>query len=263
VEERVTDESKKEGVLSIKTEIPSELWGDLLTFFKRIAGPLAESSDFLSDKIRYFRFRSALRTIQRAKEIAADADIQVHQVPTRFLVSFLEQCSLEDEGSDLTELWAGLLVSAAEKYDDRHAAYANILSQIGPRDALLLKAIFNRYKEAKLSELQAMLTAYAAIDAGSNWDGQTMISLDDHHKPPHMLLMAGNSAGRMGGDFVDQNIKSLPVLERQNLIKVRATVGVHINRPEEMFVVSAVLTPLGFGFVNACERQLAASKVNK
>jgi hypothetical protein len=98
--------------IQAKIEVPADVPRDIVGFFKRLAGPLAEATDFLSDKIRYYRFKSAMKTVMRAKEINAQSGISPNEIPLKFLVPFLEDCSLEEEDSPLIEQWAKLLSSA-------------------------------------------------------------------------------------------------------------------------------------------------------
>ena len=67
--------------------------------------------------------------------------------------------------------------------------------------------------------------------------------------------MAGSAPN---GDYGEsqasqQNIQSLLILERQNLIKIQAAEGHTGTKERNVFVVNAVLTPLGYDFVMACE----------
>ncbi len=233
--------------------VPKEVWGDLAGFVKQIFGPVSEAADLLSDKIRFVRFKTALKTIRRAKELAEEENLDLKQVPLKFLVPFLEQCSLEEEDSELIEQWARLLVSAATEYDVHHPAFVDILSQIGPNEAKLLKHIWEIRKKEGFNKLKTLLSIYAE-DTASHY-GSKKVSLDEWEKRG-FLIMAGSVDAL--GDHRDsertvQNIRSLLILERQNLIKIQAVEGKHTPTDKGVFVVNAVLTPLGYEFVSACE----------
>lgn len=76
-------------------EIPKELSKGIFEFVQQLLGPVAEASSFLTDKIRFHRWKSALNTLIRATEMIKENNISVSEVPLKFLVPFLEKCSLE------------------------------------------------------------------------------------------------------------------------------------------------------------------------
>lgn len=248
----MSDHSDKNDV-SINVSLPKEITGELANFVGRILGPLGDTADLLSDKIRFVRYQSALKVMRLAKEMAEAADLEPKQVPLKFLVPFLEQCSLEDEDSELIERWAKLLVSAVTEHDPYHSAFVDILSQIGPNEANLLKHIWKRRKDEGFDKLKALLTIYGE-DTGSYY-GSKAISLDEWERDG-FLIMAGSSISKHNEqttELRENNIKSLSILERQNLIKIKAASGKHSKTDMQVFVVNAALTPLGYDFVSACE----------
>lgn len=135
----------------MKIELPSEVTKEATAEFKRLISPLCEGAELLSDKIRFYRFRSALLALREAKRLAKESDIDFKNVPIKFLVPFLENCSLEDEDSELINLWANLLTSAADSYDSSLNTFTKILSEIGPREASLLKNIIQTADESIFS----------------------------------------------------------------------------------------------------------------
>ena len=121
-----------------------EVAKETLAFCQRILGPVAEATDFLTDKIRYYRWRSALRTLARAREFTEELGIEPQPVPVKFLVPFLENCSLEEEESQLLDKWARLLSSATAQFRDEHLTYSNILSHIGPSEAQIMADLWRK-----------------------------------------------------------------------------------------------------------------------
>jgi len=84
---------------NITLKVPVDVTRSAVGFLQRILRPVAEATDFLSDKIRYYRFRSAIRTLERAQEITVQSGITPKELPLKFLVPFLEECSLEEDGA--------------------------------------------------------------------------------------------------------------------------------------------------------------------
>ncbi|MGV2136936.1 hypothetical protein ACQZ45_03060 [Agrobacterium sp. 16-2014-1-2a] len=109
--------------------------------------PLSELSQLIADKVRYLRWKSAIKTLERAREIAAKRGGTLSCPPLKFFLPFMEGCSLEpdhteDGGStDLTNEWANLLSSAAEELKSDHLIFTRILREITVREAKLLNRI--------------------------------------------------------------------------------------------------------------------------
>lgn len=241
--------------LVVNLDIPKEVWGDVAGLLGQVFGPAGQAGEWLSDKIRFFRFKSALKTLKKAKEIVDNEGIILKEIPIKFLVPFLEKCSLEDEGSELINQWANLLVSAGSEYKANHPAFVDILSQIGPSEARLLKRIWQIRRSQGYDSLKTVLELYDQETA--QYFGQKPVSIDEWEERG-FLVMAGSHPGslgdRRGTVMADQIIRSLQLLERQNLIKIQTVFGEHVTTSEEVYVVNAVLTPLGFEFVSSCER---------
>lgn len=223
----------------------------LADFAQRLFGPLAEGADWLTDQIRFFRFRSWVKVLTRAEQIAKEASIEAKRLPIKFLVPLMEKCSLEEEESELIELWARLLVSAASDFESKHALYVDILSQIGSNEALLLRHIWEDAKDKSYSELDMLLGLY---NQGSYWGSRNLEAIEREGEGFTMIVGSRSPVSEKlrGGGTEKQNVHSLLVLERQNLIKIqshRAAGG----SDQEHFIIKAVLTPLGFDFVRCCE----------
>ncbi len=126
--------------LIVNLNLPPELVG----FVERLFGPVLELADWGADYIRFARWKTGVKVFTRAQEIAKDARIEPKQVPVKFLVPFMEKCSLEDEDSQLVDLWAKLLVSAFDDFGSKHTVFVDILSQIGPSEAKTLRCMWER-----------------------------------------------------------------------------------------------------------------------
>jgi hypothetical protein len=122
-------------------KVPEDVTRDTVNFGKRILGAAAELGDLLSDRIRFQRYRSAIKTLNRAAQVAKADGVHPKQIPLKFLVPFLEECSLEDEESPLIEQWAALLVSAAEGFDPLHVAIKEVLKNISSKEAEIIQGL--------------------------------------------------------------------------------------------------------------------------
>jgi hypothetical protein len=121
--------------------LPEPIGEAALAFFQKLLGPVAEAGEILSDKIRFYRWKSSLKTIQRAREIARERNLKVEEVPLKFLIPFLEKSSLEEEDSPLLERWAILLSSSANDPSKAMAIYTDILSRLSPEDVRALDLV--------------------------------------------------------------------------------------------------------------------------
>ena len=228
--------------IDIDPSIPPDVWKDVASVLIRIFGPIAELSDLLSERIRFFRFKSAVKVLHRANEISEKSGVELKPLPVKFLVPLLEKCSLEEEDSDLTEQWARLLVSASSGYNPQHPVFVDILSQIGPYEAQLLKHIWKRQHKSGFDKLVSLLDVYAE-ETRSYYGGELRVSLDEEEAAPNkFMIMAGSmpekrsQSANASTDLQDQNIQSLLVLERQNLIKIKAVKGPHETKERKVFV---------------------------
>jgi hypothetical protein len=137
--------------VKINLKVPEDVTRDTVSFARRILGPVAELGDLFSDKVRFLRFRSAAKTLNRAAEIAKEQGISPKAVPMKFLVPFIEDCSLEEEDSPFIEQWAALLASAAKGFDPLHVAIRDVLKNISSKEAALIEALGGAI-EAKMLE---------------------------------------------------------------------------------------------------------------
>jgi hypothetical protein len=121
-----------------------------MEFVQRVLGPLAEAADFLSDKIRFYRWKSSLDVMDRAAKIAHERGIDPKEVPLKIFVPLLEKASLEQEQSPLIERWATLLAQASADPESVQAVYIDILSKLSAPDVQTLEMIVPIAWEQKL-----------------------------------------------------------------------------------------------------------------
>ena len=144
--------------VKINLKVPEDVTRDTVTFARRILGPRAEIGDLFSDKVRFLRFKSAAKTLNRAAEIAKEQRISPKAIPMKFLVPFIEDCSLEEEDGPFIEQWAALLASASKGFDPLHVAINDVLKHISSKEAELIgtlgMAIEPKLLEDKVSSYQ-------------------------------------------------------------------------------------------------------------
>lgn len=115
----------------------------------------------LGDKVRVYRQLSLMKSIKRANEIAASEGLQLAEPPLKFLVPFMEECSLESpDDSKMIEMWARLLASSSSNYESDCHLFIRILREITPDEARLIDYMCS----PKSADLNSHLS-----DVGFDW----------------------------------------------------------------------------------------------
>lgn len=127
--------------MNINLEGSKELTKALVDTFS----PVTEIIGSLGDKVRVYRQLSLMRTLQKAQKLAAAEGITLSAPPIKFLVPFMEECSLEDENDqDLISLWSNLLVSASEAYKSEHNLFLRLINEISSEEVRLMEYIASK-----------------------------------------------------------------------------------------------------------------------
>lgn len=114
---------------------------------KAFDGPMAEIGHLVSDRIRYARWKSVIRVLEKARIYANERGRELTRPELKFLVPFLESCSLEDEDNEeLQSMWANLLVSASTSEVGASLLFNRILKEISSAEAHLLRAMVADYR---------------------------------------------------------------------------------------------------------------------
>ena len=129
------------------TRAKASAWLTLISPLTEWAGLKADEIAHKRDLLRLFREETLTAIAKRVHaKIGGQATIQ--PVPPKFLVPFLEKASLDDADSELVDLWANLLLSAAENYEPHYPFFINLISQLSGREAVLFQKLI-RTKSAR------------------------------------------------------------------------------------------------------------------
>lgn len=124
--------------VNIKLEGTKEVSNALVEIFSPVTNLLGT----LGDRVRIYRQLSLLRSLKRAREIAAEEGLTLKEPPLKFLVPYLEDCSLESpENTELIEMWAKLLASSASDFRPEHSLFIRILREMTVSEGRLLEYI--------------------------------------------------------------------------------------------------------------------------
>ena len=114
-------------------------------FIGQLTGEPAEQlGGLVSDRIRWWRFKQAIKLCLSAKQLLDDAGLKAHEVRPGVLVPILEGATLADDDETLQDRWAALLANAATRPADAiPPSFPYILGQLSATDAKLLDAVFD------------------------------------------------------------------------------------------------------------------------
>jgi hypothetical protein len=138
---------------------------------KFVSGPLEQGMGIFEDHLRYMRWERQIRLMQRAKDFLQCAGLPAptRPVPLKILIPIMQGASLE-ENDDLQDLWAALLVNAANTNfrNEVRRSYAAILEQLTPLDAQILNELYSISFEKSQHDgiVTAELPLHASIKLG-------------------------------------------------------------------------------------------------
>jgi abortive infection alpha-like protein len=231
---------------------------------EQFLGPTAqESGQAIADQVRFFRWRAAMKIIERAKRYAEKKGLSTSDVPLRFLVPFLEQASLQEEDSQLSEMWSALLAKARDEYKDRYASFLSILSALSPTEAATLRDmwqsadphdLFSAWAaDAPMQHLQPYSEAASTIGGhilrfkcevtASDFmtDGAVVYFFDEDDVPNMNELNF-----RDMDEFTD-------LIHLQSLGLVSVLWSTVVTPKHRHFVVVGRISPFGYDFLETCE----------
>lgn len=123
-----------------RMDIKIEGTADLTKAITDTFSPVSELLGSIGDRVRVYRQTSLLRCLKKAQELAQEEGLVLNAPPLKFLVPFLEDCSLEDpEEDDLIEMWARLLTRASSDSGQVNTFFNRVLREISSNEARLLK----------------------------------------------------------------------------------------------------------------------------
>lgn len=109
-------------------------------------GPLDVASGIIKDKLTYIRWERRVRLMDRATEFLHQRGLEAptRSVPMSIIVPILQLGSMEED-NELQDLWAQLLVNAADTGSGIvvQPAFIGILQNLSSHDAVILEKIYS------------------------------------------------------------------------------------------------------------------------
>lgn len=132
------------------TRAKTSAWLDLVSPLTEWAGLKGDELKLRRAQLRLQREDVLAEIVKRARVGLKQSNIELKPIQNKFLVPFLEKASLEDEKSSLIDMWAGLLVSAAEGGSSQHIHFVSIISQLSQKQGELFAKIVRTKSEQVL-----------------------------------------------------------------------------------------------------------------
>lgn len=213
------------------------------SFLERLLGPMADEVGLLlQDKVRGYRFKNHLRLLAKTQKMLDDAEVKPRRVNMKVLMPLLEGVADEDDEL-MFNRWAALLANAALPQPKVHPSFARILSELTPREAVVLEWFYDNreheeagdIKKEKIKEMFVLTDATFAVIADNlvrlelcygitdrernviwdeNYDSSKMITdlgvafVEACRKPPRKKPMREVRTHNLGGRFDDLDIRA-------------------------------------------------------
>ncbi len=138
------------------------------------SGPAGSIGELISDRIRFARWRQSLNILKKAKEVADSEGRELTQPELKFLVPFMEACSVEGD-PELTDIWARLLVDESCQKSPINLSILTVLKSISVNEAHCLEEISHHSNNKPLAHLKI-------VKGTANWHGKLIDEFFTAHK---------------------------------------------------------------------------------
>lgn len=137
---------------------------EITTAIVEIFSPLTNLAGILGDRVRIYREISLMLSLKKAQEIIHTEGLKVSEPPLKFLIPFMEDCSLESpENERLIDMWARLIASAGSEFKSEHNLFIRLLRELSTEEAKLLEYIVSKESHPKFKDY------YHLEDVPSGW----------------------------------------------------------------------------------------------
>ncbi len=137
----------------------------------KLAGPMAEEFGImLGDKVRVYRVKNWIKTVEKMERLFREAGLSANAVPPRLLLPIMQASSVEDNET-LQDMWAGLLATASQETDAVSPSFVETLKQLNPDEARHLQWIHaNPLETSSLGVISR------------HWGGPANVSFDTYER---------------------------------------------------------------------------------
>jgi hypothetical protein len=114
-------------------------------FLNKLLGPASEEiGSLVGEKIRFWRFKSAINIVLKAEAYLQERNISPKHLDLKTLSQILEGSSLEEDES-MTKRWAWLLANAANSESELSVppSFPAVLRELSSNDAIVLDKVYD------------------------------------------------------------------------------------------------------------------------
>ena len=125
------------------TRAKSQAFLDAISPFTNALGFIGDWLADARERSRIHRLTTLMTIAEKARKEIEDQGEKPSAIPLKALLPMLDKASLEEADDEiLTTAWGTLIASAALDYDPEVIAFSRILSELSPRECLILQRIF-------------------------------------------------------------------------------------------------------------------------
>ncbi len=259
------------------TRATSGAWLDLISPLTHWAGLKGDQLQHKRQLLRIEQEETLVRVGQKARGRLKELGVDPKPIPTKALFPILEKASLEDADSTLIEAWGNLLASASAQYDVEVITFASILSEIGPRERMIIETMLGpsgpgRRKDREVpmarnvgeslgkqeEEIQRLLNE--AIDTNDHTIFERLMAFLPNGYPALINYVDRSLSsktpgfhiepkGKVDNPFYVENRMGFRILERQGLITGDFFHTFIYEQSLNFRIAWSIFTELGYAFV--------------
>mgnify|MGYP000863313680 CR=1 FL=1 len=233
-------------------------------FANKLLGP---SADALGDQLRVYAGMRLNKILGRAEEISEGNEPKA--LPPAFSMIALQRASLSEDEETVTEMWARLLLSASNEFENLHMIFVDVLSQMGAKEAQFLNSfrpqdpdIFYQnqvegyrkyqskidmlYGDVPDSRHTSEAISLSILNSDLDFIGSLFSVVINYITTERIMMSTGVS--RVGG----KHMQMLDTLGRQRIVDFKFFKPANSPFPDRIEAVA--LTPLGNSFLHVCSK---------
>jgi hypothetical protein len=127
--------------LEIKAEVPKNSVARVVDSLTDIIRPFTEARGLRADQIRLQREDVLIEIAKKARIRAEIEGAELHPIPLKMLIQFLEKASAEDADTEMYDRWAALLLAASKEFHSRHLTFLDIMSRVSSEELKILEDV--------------------------------------------------------------------------------------------------------------------------
>jgi hypothetical protein len=127
------------------TRAKAQAFLDAISPFTHSLGLIGDWIADARERLKVHRLQALMAVAEKARKEIEDRGEKPREIPFKALLPMLDKASLEAADDEvLTTAWGTLIASASLDYDPEVIAFSRILSELSPRECVILQRIFGQ-----------------------------------------------------------------------------------------------------------------------